>query len=214
LKSFCEKLVRDRCQILDEKCFRMREKEKCDFKGHYDLLRDTRKDTQIVKEFKQGLLPEVLKSWKKFAQSPKSGLKRMTGGPLEEAARKTIKKELEPLGVTVYETGRKIPIWKGSVNIIADCLAEKNEIKCICSVKSWIGEESLRETFAYAYFAKMWYGHKNVRVYMLELHPIWPNLKDLVVACKPYIDGVYSLSSSPYIDELLQELRYLYQKGS
>lgn len=141
----------------------------------------------------------------------------MTGISPENAIRDTIKMELSLYNVTVSDHGKKIEIWRDTqasrgVNIIADVYAEKENCpSSIVSVKSWLGTTQIRETFAYAYFSKSWFGHKNMRVFMVTLYPIRQRLQPLIGACKPYIDGFYSLNGRPYFDDLLNEMTDIYR---
>lgn len=134
----------------------------------------------------------------------------MTGIPVEQGIRSSIMNILTPLNVSVHPRGKKFEIWD-DVNIIADILAQKDEYPTsIISVKSWIGTTQIRETYAYAYFSKTWHGQKNIRLFMISLHPIPNRLMKLIRACMPFIDGVYSLSGSPYYDDLVAELHNIY----
>jgi predicted RNase H-like HicB family nuclease len=64
-----------------------------------------------------------------------------------------VEMDITPLGVIVTDTGKQYPVSE-STPIIADCLAKKGGYPdSIFSMKTWIGGEQLRETFAYAYFA-------------------------------------------------------------
>ena len=210
-EMFCERLSKDgTCQILKEECFRKRMQTRCDFFDHFQLLMNRSSDPPLASQIKSELIGPILESWKDYARNPSPGKKGMTGYPLEIAIRSAVKERLDFLGVEVPEQGKKYPFWK-DLNIIADCLTEKEGYpNCIISMKSWIAEGQIRETFAYAYFTKMWHGQKNIRVYMLGFTPVESHLQGLIEICKPYIDGVYSLSGEPYIDDLLEELRRIY----
>jgi len=208
MKRFCTRLdVSDaQCRILKEKCFRTAHGEKCEFIGHYKLVRDSKGNEPLAKQAKQIMEPRLIEEWKSFAKDPRPGRKRMTGGPLEEAIREVLKRELSPLKVTVYDQTKQFYVWQDNVKILADCLAEKEGRKAIVSVKCWLGTEQIRETFAYAYLAKTWLGQRDIRVYQIGLFPFEERLKPLVDACKPYLDGVYSLSNEPYFDSLVKEM--------
>ena len=213
MRGFCEELdpVNAKCRKLAEICFRIEHGKKCEFIGHYDHIRDYQGNKPLAKRVKQIMEPRFFKEWKSFARDPRSGKKRMTGGPLEEAIRKVLKQELSPLGVTVYDRGKQFYVWRDKVRIIADCLLEMEARKAIVSVKTWVGTEQIRETFAYAYLAKTWLGQKNIRVNQIALFPFEEALKSLVKACMPYLDGVYSLSSEPYFDYLVDEMKTYFQ---
>lgn len=178
---------------------------------HYECLTKTSKEPKIARALKRDILPEIIDNWKRYAKNPRPGKKDMTGGPLERGIRGLLKKQLETLSVTTSESGEEFFVWE-KVRIIADCLSQKPKYPTsIFSVKSWIGPTQIRETFAYAYFSKTWLGQKNIRIYMVTLQPVEDSLRSLIETCKPYVDGVYSLSGKPYIDELVSELRKIYQ---
>jgi hypothetical protein len=153
----------------------------------------------------------------RYVKAPRPGKKDMTGRPLEKGIRKVLKEELAGFNVSIPDSGKKFTIWEAptkeeEINIISDCMIKKQGYPTsIVSVKSWIGSTQLRETFAYAYFSKSFHGQKNIRVYMVGLQPIRKDIKDLAKICRPYIDGVYSLSEEPYIDELIEELKVIYK---
>jgi hypothetical protein len=166
----------------------------------------------LTANLKQIIIPKFLKRWKEFAQNPnKIGKKDMTGIPLEESIRDFIRNEMEPFKVLIHKKGKKYPIW-GDNNIIADVLIKKDGYPdSIISVKSWIGSGQLRETFAYGYLSKTWYGQKNIRVFMVTLHPLHQDTLRMMNICKPFIDGVFSLSEKPYFDDLIIKLKELYK---
>ena len=184
----------------------------CDFLYHYQLLINRSSDPPLASQIKSELISPVLESWKDYARNTSPGKKGMTAYPFESAVRSIVKERLSLLGVDVPEQGKKYTFWK-NLNIIADCLTKKEGYPdCIISMKSWVAEGQIRETFAYAYLAKTWLGQKNVRVYMLGVTPIQQHLQGLIDACKPYIDGIFSLSGAPYIDELINELEKIYKE--
>jgi len=45
---------------------------------------------------------------------------------------------------------------------------------------------------------------------MVTLHPLKKRLKELITACRPFIDGIFSLSGKPYYDDLINELKNIY----
>jgi len=216
-QSFCSHLIGTQCNILNTRCFRLNLKKKCEFQDHYDLIRNFQQNPIKTQLVKQSMLRPFLNNWRNYAILPSSGKKNMTGISLENAIRDSIKMELSSYNVTVYNRGKKIQIWKNAqaskgVNIIADVYMEKENCpSSIVSVKSWLGTTQIRETFAYAYFSKSWFGHKSMRVFMATLHPIRQRLQTLMVACKPYIDGFYSLNGIPYFDDLINELINIYK---
>ena len=209
---FCEKLSGETCRVLEERCLRLSAREKyCDMLDYYKMLTEVSGETPpISRKARESMLEPFLSNWREHAKGPQAGKKDMTARPLERELRAILKSELSPLGVAVYDTGRKLAVWK-NVSIIADALAEKPGFpQSIFSFKTWLAEGQIRETFAYAYWAKTWLGQKNIRVYMVGLVSISRTLGSLIEVCKPYIDGVFSLCGSPFLDELVEEAKHVY----
>jgi hypothetical protein len=208
---FCNYLSHQTCQKLKEKCFRLTQQSECDFiTRYYPLLVNHLHDPPLAQTVKTDLLDPIKQSFRSYAKNPAPGKKVMVAQPFEKVIRTTLKNQLTPLGVTVTQTGKRYPV-SGSTSVIVDCLAKKGGYPdSIFSMKTYIGGEQLRETFAYAYFAKNWDKKRNVRVYMVIFQPIPPHCQDWIKLCSSYIDGVYSLSGKPYIDDLLDELRRVY----
>jgi hypothetical protein len=206
------------CRLLERNCLGpVSGKDHCNFKDHYDYVKNRQKDTPFANEVKGNMYPDFIKEWASFAVDKKSGKKRMTGGPLEKAVRQVLSTELKPCGATVYDKARNFQVWQDA-RIIADCLVEKkleqgSVFQSIVSVKTYMGTEQIRETFAYAYLAKTWLGQKGLKVYQVGLSPLKKNKEPLVNACKPYLDGVYSLSSEPYFDELVAQMKKDFSKS-
>jgi hypothetical protein len=204
----CAHLSNGSCRILAEKCFRIG-RETCDFFIYYNLVTNRSQDPPLTQDIKARLEGPLIQRWKDLAKSPARGKKDMSARPFEEVIRATVRDQLSPLGVIVPQTGKKYPVSE-TVNIIADCLAQKDGYPtCILSMKTWVGTGQVRETFAFAYFAKRWHGQKNIRVYMVIFQSI-PALQDLMILCKPDIDGIYSLTGKPTIDDLVDELKGVY----
>lgn len=208
--NFCPHLRNKTCSLLNEECFRLRQQSICDFLNHYHMITNYTNDPPITQIVKKELLQPFLEKWKSYAASPSPGKKNMIGQPLEQIFRKRIKEELENQDVLVYDKAHKFEIGE-EVSIYADVFIEKEGYPIsIVSVKSWIGTTQIRETFAYAYLSKLWNGQKNVRLFMATLHPIEPRIKRVESICKPYLDGLYSITSKPYFDELIVELKKIY----
>jgi len=208
--AFCDKLISQSCSILSERCFRLQQKSECDFLLHYDLLTNITNDPPISQKVKREMYSEFMSNWTVYAKNPSPGKKVMTAFPLENAIRKVLKDELNPLGLTIADSGEQFEVFKGT-RIIADCLLKKLDYPTsIVSVKSWIGTTQLRETFAYAYLSKMWLGQKHIRVFMTTLQGFDDGIATLAEVCKPYLDGVYSLSKKPYFDKMVKELKSMY----
>jgi len=209
--SFCNHLQKSNCGLLNATCFRLRQQSICEFSTHHELITNFQNEPPITQQVKQDLLQPFLAKWKSYAASPSPGKKNMTGLPLEKTIRERIKNELVNQQVTVYDRAHKFEIGE-EVSIFADVFIEKEGYPIsIVSVKSWIGTTQIRETFAYAYLSKLWNGQKNVRLFMASLYPIEPRIKRVEKICKPYLDGVYSISGKPYFDDLISELQYIYK---
>ena len=214
-RKFCEKLSGNTCPILKKDCLRLSaSSKKCDMLGYYNILTKIERDTpQLSKAVRKAMVPGFLSNWRLHAENPLPGKKDMTARPLEKEMRVILKSQLSPLGVSVADTGKKLVVWE-KVNIVADALADKQRFpRSIFSFKTWLGEAQIRETFGYAYLAKTWLGQKNIRVYMVSIGATPKFLESLIQACKPYIDGVFSLCGSPYLDDLIEELREMYSEG-
>jgi len=217
VNTFCKELSGESCSLVGEKCFRIRAGSRCEYIGYYELLKDIARDTPppIAAKARASIITPLLESWKNYAQNPRTGMKIVVALPLEREIRAILKSELEPLGVVVHDTGTKYRIWE-NVAIIADGLAQKEGFPTsIISVKTWIAEGQIRETFAYAYWAKTWLGRKQVRVYevaILKTPTKGKSIESLIEICKPYLDGVFYLTEAPYIDELIKELKEIYSK--
>ena len=208
----CQHLSNQTCQVLNETCFKLGKQSDCDFLLYYNLTINRSHDPPLAQAIKGIFLDPLIQSWKAYARNPAPGKKNMTARPFEDVIRFTLDQKLSSLGVTVSKTGEKYPVWE-DISIIADCLIEKEGYPtCILSMKTWVGGEQIRETFAYAYFAKRWHRQKNIKVYMVIFQPIPTrrHLRDLIVLCSPHIDGVYSLCGQPYIDTLVEELQKIY----
>ena len=219
MSNFCPEVTEDdQCRKLNEPCPRVRFKKRCELHacmhiGHYNLVKSSDKDKPLASEVKKIMYPSFMENWKSFAKRPEPGKKRMTGDPLEKAIRQVLARDLASCGgVTVHDKAMKFPIWDNNVYILADCLAEKGYYRNVVSVKTWIGTEQIRETFAYAYLAKTWLGQKDIRVYQIGLFPLKEKLLSLVEACRPYLDGVFSLSSRPYFDDLVEHMKRDFMK--
>ncbi len=212
-ETCCNYLEGDKCNILDRRCMRLSLHDfTCDMRGHYiNLSSFDDNPPHHSAEVRKGMLNGFLGNWRRHAENPRPGKKDMTARPMESVLRAYLISELGSLGVKVYPTGKKLIVWD-KVHIIADALTEQDSSRpqSIFSFKTWIGAEQLRETFGYAYFSKTWLGQRNVRVYMVGLNEFNKGLDPLIKACKPYIDGVYSLCGYRYFDELVEELVALY----
>lgn len=214
--TFCEKLSGESCSLVGERCFRIQAGTQCEYIGYYKRLKDMGKDTPaIAARARTSMIDPLLASWKKYARHPLPGVKSVVAFPLEREVRAILKSELEPLGVAVNDTGTKYRIWE-DIAIIADGLAQKEGFPTsIISVKTWLGEGQIRETFAYAYWAKTWLGRKQIRVYqvaILKTPTKGKTIEGLIEICKPYLDGVFYLTEAPYIDDLIRELKEIYSE--
>lgn len=209
----CGKLSGETCQVVNERCFRLQAKEPCEYIDYLQRLADPKNTPPIATRAKKDMIDPLLASWKKYAQKPLPGIKGVVAIPLEREVRAILKSELQPLGVTVYDAGKKYRIWEDTA-IIADGLVEKEGFPTsIISVKTWLGEGQIRETFAYAYWAKTWLGRRQISVYqiaILKTPTKGKTIEGLIEICKPYLDGVFYLTEEPYIDDLIEKLKQSY----
>lgn len=219
-KKFCNKLSLPggTCTVIHERCFRMSEQKPCEYvRSYLPLLTKIGLDTPpIARKARENMLNPFKERWKKLCQNPKSGGRaRVLATPLENVIRAILISELTHLGVSILDKAVSYDIWD-DCTINADALATKEGYPtCIFSVKNWIGLEQIRETFAYGYLAKQRYGQKDVRLYEIGLtiynqRAETRKLDSLISAYKPYLDGVFYLDRTPYIDQLIKELRKVY----
>ena len=211
--TFCKKLSDESCSVVGEKCFRIQTEKQCEYIEYYERLEAIGEDIPaIATRARKRMIPPLLVSWKKHAQHPLPGLKNVVASPLEGEVIAVLKSELEPLGVTVHAQ-KNYCIWKDTA-IRADGLVEKKGFPTsIISVKTWLGLGQIRETFAYAYWAKTWLGQKQIRVYqvaILKTSTKRNTIEGLIEICKPYLDGAFFLTQAPYIDDLIRELKEIY----
>ncbi len=211
--GFCEYLDRGRCTLLEERCFRLREWKRCDFATHYERLLVKPTDPPLTIRLKEMLRPRVVERWKKYArEGAPSGMKRMTGGPLEEVVIELIKSELSGLDVEILMR-KKITLLEKVINIMPDCIIRKSEKpQSFISIKTWIGPgASIRDILAKGFLVKRAFGEINVKMYAVALMPYaLPNINRIIDVYRPYIDGIYFISEPPYIDELIAELKRTY----
>ena len=205
--KYCKYLENNNCLLLNETCFNREKLGICGFREHYYRLQPSKTNPPITTEIMRIVLDRALEQWKSYARDPSPGRKQMTARPLEDTIMDFLESNLAPLHVQV-KVRRQFSIAKG-VNSIIDGLLTKNEYPTtLISVKTWLGTGYFRDSFGDAYFAKMMYGRRNVRYYVVTLSSHIS--EELVDLAKPHIDEVYSLSQGPYIDELVKYLRSLY----
>ncbi len=213
----CSKIKLGHTCVLESLCKKKHQSGACGFTDYYENLEIKPTDPPLVGEVKERMRESFMQSWTEFAQDPKPGKRRMTGGVFEKTMRDVFKERLAHLGVTVYPTGKRFAP-RGIADLCGnvDCLVQKEgHPKSIVSAKTWLGPEQVRETFATAYFAKSHYGLQGIRVYMVVFMPFDRN-PDWEKACLPYIDGIYAMAAKStakepsYIDHLLQELLKIY----
>jgi len=181
----------------------------CGFRDHYNYLPPSSQDPPSTRKIKQSIFNEVIKRWKAYGSNPSVGKKQMTARPLEDGIVECLR-WLEKYGVQVSPR-KSFEIIEG-VSTIIDCVLTKKEYPTtLISVKTWLGTDSFRESFGNAYFIKTSYGRRNIRFYIVTLFPFKYISRDWIELAKPFVDEVYSLSETPYIDELLNELDIMYK---
>jgi len=219
-KVKCSHKNDDQCRLLKTVCLgAVSGKDRCNFYDHYTNVMNRPNNTPLGNEVKKTMYNDFLAEWRSFKERGRAaaGKKNMTGGPLEKAVRQVLTRELNPCGATVFDKATRFHVWQDAW-IKADCLVKKelddgSVFQSIVSVKNYIEAEQIRESFAYAYLAKTWLGQKNLRVYQVGLSLLNRNKEPLVNACKPYLDGVYSLSNEPYFDELVAQMKKDFSKS-
>lgn len=213
-KRFCDylKSESERCTVLETKCLpSIRNKQqKCAFAYHYLWLTNLTDDKPEANRIKSEVKPQACNNWRKFMQeNMPSGRKNMTAKPLEDSIRNALRRNLSDYEVQVKDKPGKLSIL-GEGAPIVDCHVTKEGYPdSIISIKTWLNQESVRETFGYAYMAKYLEGQKRYRIFMVCLNQI-KALREVIDTYKPFLDGVYSLSGEPYFDDLLDELRIIY----
>ena len=181
----------------------------CDFQYHYEQLQIRQGDPPMAKRVKKCAMPLVIQNWKEYASKSRTGMKGMTAEPLEDCVMEILKTELRNLNVEV-EKRKKFEIWH-EVSVVMDGLLRKpNKPTTLLSIKVWMWSGNYRETFGYGYFAKSWYGQKNIRLYVVALY-LYELPEAMMHISKPWIDGLYYISQNPYIDILVNELKTLYK---
>lgn len=209
LKKYCKFLENFYCSLLDEKCFSSKRLGTCGFRDHYYYLQLRKQDAPLTIIIKKSIHNEVMKRWKDYATNLSPGKKQMTARPLEDGILEALKSELTPLNVQA-NVRKMFKITKGVTPIIDGILRKDGYPTTLISIKTWLGTDFFRESFGNAYFTKIMHGRRNLRFYVITLFPVTYVSKEWIELAKPYIDGVYSLSEKPYIDELVKELKTLY----
>jgi len=209
----CRYLSNKFCNVLQVDCYILQQQkaQRCAFADHYDWLSITSPGKPIANQIRSQVKSQAILNWTGFVKAgTKAGRKNMTAIPLENAVRDAIKRALQPLSVSVANTAKGFNIGL-EIRINVDCLISKDKYPTsIVSIKTYFNPEAVRETFAYFYLAKSWYGQRSLKGFVVALNPIDAKLRKWIDALKNYIDGAYSLSAAPYIDDLLEKLRRIY----
>lgn len=208
------------CKIIKEelkediKCYRA-DKVECRYSASYwqhfsQPVPPLSPKIKVSREIIDNLKQPFLKNWKALPGKNHNNDKSVLSAPFEDIVRKTLKKYLK-----IDIVKENYPIYKGCI-INADAIARKEgKPTCIFSIKTWIGLEQIRETFAYAYLAKKW-KKEEILVYEIGLIKTERKKTDTITiladACKPSLDGVFYLTEPPYIDELIEKLKDIYSK--
>jgi len=182
----------------------------CGFRYHYNYLKPSEQDPLATKKIKQLIFEKVINRWKEYGMAPSVGKKQMTARPLEDGIAEFLK-QLEDYGVQV-SVRKRFKIIE-DVSTVIDCILTKKEYPTtLISIKTWLGPDFFRESFGNAYFIKTNYGMRNIKFYIVTLFPLKDHIsKEWMELAKPFVDGVYSLSELPYIDDLLKELEIIYK---
>jgi len=197
------------CYPLNRECLFLNAPENCGFLAHYIHLDSITNDLPITAEVKKILTPRMIENWKIYRGG---GARHMTARPFEDSVSKVLESRLSPLGVKV-RTRKMIEIVPG-VRTIMDISIEKPDYPTsLISLKTWIGDGEFRNCFGNAYFIKSMHGRMKIRFYIVVLIPTQIS-RELVKMAKPFIEGLYSLSEEPYIDDLFVILEGLYDKGN
>lgn len=208
----------EKCELLDQECFRKNNDPKnCGFYGSYSVLQEDQDDLPITARLKKEVLNNMVEKWK---PENRGGDRQMTAKALEDGVKKILKEELQQLNVEVTKR-KSYPIAEDTedkVKTIIDCMIKKEgKPTTLISVKTFLKAEPLRESLAVAYLIKKYaQPDEKINFYIVALNSLEPlksksmNLGWLKLS-KPEINGVYSLSSEPYFDGLVKELKGIYQ---
>jgi len=137
----------------------------------------------------------------------------MTARPFEDSLGEVVEYYLEDLGVQV-DIRKKKRIIEG-FNPIVDVLIKKEGYPTsFILAKTYLGQGELRECFGNAYFMKRVLGSRDTRCFVVTIPDIGSTIKNMIELSRLYFDGVYSLSGKPPVDDLINELRFLYKPPS
>lgn len=216
IKDFCSYFSRKpwgKCGLLKEHCFQTQSGIPCALKDHYEKLKLRGDEPPLARILKERLWQDVSRNWREYARHPqRRGLAAFnTGKPLEKNIRRLLREELEALNVTVFPP-KKIEIL-GGIGIIPDVTIRKNHRPTtFIMIKTWIGTGgSIREVMMSGHFLKKEFGEKFAKIYAITLIPTFPRGGRLEEVMRDYIDGVYFIDESPYIDDFIRELTQIYQ---
>ena len=202
------------CEPLGVNCKYEGNEKKCSFYDHYTRVKNRIKNYHLSNKVREYMIKHgFLQKWKEYFQKG-GGNKQMTARPFEDAIGDVIKEELSSFGATV-SSRKKVEIGGEGGKIIADCLIERdNRPNSIISVKTWIGFDTLRESFAAAYFLKRYHGELHTKFFVVSFFGTtdWLSERSLALVSS-YIDGVYSICPSKNensFDELMRKLKDIY----
>jgi len=198
----CEYLINGRCTILDKQC-NYKKPADCGFRFYYTRLNSS-EGSPIAVEVKKRMASIVLKNWKEFDER---GNRNMVARPLEDTVSDVFRQKLSAYGVNVV-TRKKFNVGQGYAPIIDIRLEKPSLVTSLISIKSYLSPGAFRDSFGNAYFAKLMYGQRNIKFFIVTIAVQMS--ADMVELARPYIDGVYRLSESPYIDELVNLAEGLY----
>ncbi|MEW6141585.1 MAG: hypothetical protein AB1597_00300 [Chloroflexota bacterium] len=209
----CEKLGKDKrtCKVTKGKCYRGR-KGQCEYYRSYWRPLFKKIDGRLPKSCRE-IMTELRKNfrenWRKHAENSgrKVGGRNVLSSPFEKSISNYVRRVLG------YPDNAKL---KGEIyGNNWDIVVEKNgSPACLISLKTYIGYEQIRETFASAYVAKR--KNKNIEVYMVAIRPTGRNkdmdenakkMKDYLRSYNRYIDDVFYLTAKPYFSDLTKKLK-------
>jgi len=212
----CDYLDRTTCRLIEEKCNFVSEKG-CRLKELYRHIAPCRDNHPITESVKNkmwlgvGNSEGIRKRWISYNRS-KTGGRQMFARPLEDSLVDELRNTLPTLDVIAR---KKIEPF--GLDLRIDCRIksqDKDKVQTLISLKVTADPLSFRESFAFAYFSKMWFGQKNVRFYLVAVSSMISIRARQVAA--PFVDGDYYLSpvnDEPYVDDLFAKLKTCYMNN-
>jgi len=200
MNDVCELLKEGLCTSLNEPCLKSNPKN-CAWRHHYNWLQLIPGEPPINADLKQKIFPKALAKWR--------GGRNMTARPLEDSLKEMFDYHLKDLDVQI-NVRKQEKIIDGFNPIVGVLIKKEDYPTSFILAKSYLGARELRECFVNAYFTKVLLGSKNTRCFVVAIDKVRSSIRELIKLSGPFIDEVYSLSDNPPVDDLVRNLRILY----